>query len=232
MKQHEFDKWVKQSVSDYEETADKVEWNKAKVFDSLMSMQNAPEKRKWKLSYSAAAIILALISINIFQFLQLNSVNEKYSLIYSNMNQIEKVNSELETKLNNKTVEIKKYEDDLALMINKLENNKVAINELQTKISENVQQKEVEYITKIVHDTVYIENIITEELLTYNDIQNDHGNNIPNKEDQQYFNSYKPLVSNNIGKQRRFPIRIVFGSETSGSGNKLKKTNIRLSADL
>ena len=73
MKQHEFDKWVKQSVSDYEETADKVEWNKTKVFDSLMSMQNAPEKRKWKLSYSAAAIILALISINIFQFLQLNS---------------------------------------------------------------------------------------------------------------------------------------------------------------
>jgi hypothetical protein len=232
MKQHEFDNWIKESISKHEESAKNIEWNKTDVFDSIVSMQNSSKSNRITLKYAVAAIIIVLLSLNAFQLYKLNIIQEKSDLLARNFQNVESTNDLLTIELEKVNAELIYTKENNAELIDKISHSEATINNLSSKLSKPVILKEVEYITKVVHDTIYIEPEPINPLLAQNEIHHEVSDNESFQEQEVVGDFYKPLVHNEDNPKRRFLFRIKLGTNQSDSRYTKKEPNIILSADL
>ena len=235
MKQHEFDNWVKDGISKFEQSQ-KVQWNKNQIFDEILVAQNVKKNAMFQNKYWFAALILLLFTLNIFQFVKINSINENYLNIKQDLVNTIHQNIELEKVLDKNQNIINDYKNEIEQLANNIELKDEQLKNLEQTLDRNISAREVQFITKYIHDTVFVKQQPEMNYLAIDDedIKQPEIKDIEkmNNASYQYVSMYKPLISNNTNQKKETKIKILLGSDDSNVGQQNSKLFNLLSTDL
>ena len=231
MKQPDIDNWIKNSISEYEETNNNVLWNKSEVFNSILAMQNRGERRKSNWRYMVAAVVVFLVTLNLYQFYQYRAILDKEKIINDKMASLQSENQLLSHELENKEAYLTDFDTKYSILQTKINDQEKTIDDLKAKNSRPIMIKEIEYITETIHDTIFIYNQVIEPNFIKEDFVKDQQNKSIQDQDYLFVSSYKPFDQNKESS-KKFPIRIKIGAEESSRHGYRNEPNMVLSADL
>lgn len=225
MKQHNFDNWTKEKIAHHEENA-KPEWNKSQVFNDIIAIQKDESTPNKKWTFAIAAVILFLITLNTFQFIQSENLQDSHIMLGATISELNQKNVELRDQIVSSHNTIENYEANIQSISEQLENLNRKNQELNQLVEQRIIETKIEYITEYIFDTVYIETEILPELIA-EDKSLDNEKMI---EDDEFVYAYKPLVSSKKIKTNK--IRLKIGSSNSKYGHKNNEPANLLSAEL